>query len=174
MSERDARKQAKQRARLTGRSSTVYVPVSPHVRLYAWELDCPAYRTLDPAARALLIELRALYRPSTAGEVFLSVRDAMQRLCVTQRPVQKAFAALLERGWIEEAKGGSFDQKTGTGRARSFQLTHVGPSGGDADAKKTYMRWKPASEPYGHEGQKKTVAPDATPRSAGRYTSEAA
>ncbi|WP_368865349.1 hypothetical protein [Stenotrophomonas maltophilia] len=170
MSEREARKQAKRRARATGRSSSVYVPISPHVRLYAWELECQAYRTLDPVARALLVELRALYRPSTGAEVFLSVREAMQRVGVTQRPVQNAFKSLLERGWIEEAKAGSFDQKTGTGRARSFLLTNIGPAGDDVDAKRTYMRWNP----YASECQKNAVAPDATPRSAGRYTSAAA
>jgi len=170
MSEREARKQAKRRARATGRSGSVYVPISPHVRLYAWELECQAYRTLDPVARALLIELRALYRPSAGAEVFLSVREAMQRIGVTQRPVQSAFKALLERGWIEEAKAGSFDQKTGTGRARSFLLTNIGPAGDDVDAKRTYMRWKP----YASECPKNTVAPDATGCSAERYTEQAA
>lgn len=170
MSEREARKQARRRARATGRSSSVHVPVSPHVRLYAWELGCPAYRTLDPVSRVLLIELRALYRPSAGAEVFLSVRQAMERIGVTQRPVQSAFKALLERGWIEEASGGSFDQKTGTGRARSFLLTNIGPAGDDVDAKRTYMRWKP----YVGECQKNTVAPDATDRSVERYTEQAA
>jgi hypothetical protein len=170
MSEREARKQAKRRARATGRSSSVYVPISPHVRLYAWELECLAYRALDPVARALLVELRALYRPSAGAEVFLSVREAMQRVGVTQRPVQNAFKSLLERGWIEEAKAGSFDQKTGTGRARSFLLTNIGPAGDDVDAKRTYMHWKP----YAGECQKNAVAPGATNRSGQRYGNKAA
>lgn len=167
MSEREARKQGKRRARLTGRARSA--PVAPHVRLYAWELSCPAYRTLDPVARVLLVELRALYRPSSGAEVFLSVREAMSRTGVTQRPVQNAFKALLDRGWIEEASAGSFDQKTGSGRARSFLLSNIGPAGDEVDAKRTYMRWQPESEP-----RKNTVAPDATPRSAERYTPKAA
>jgi DNA-binding transcriptional MocR family regulator len=133
-------------------------------------MDCPAYRTLEPVARVLLIELRALYRPSAGAEVFLSVREAMQRVGVTQRPVQSAFKALLERGWIEEAKAGSFDQKTGTGRARSFLLTNIGPAGDHVDSKRTYMRWKPDAS----ECQKNAVAPDATDRSAQHYTDQAA
>lgn len=166
MSEREARKQAKRRARATGRSSSVYVPVLPHVRLYAWELDCPAYRTLNPDARALLVELRALYRPATGNEVFLSVREARRRLGnVGQAKVQAAFSALEERGWIEEAKAGSFDQKTGTGRARSFLLTNVGTDGGDVDAKKTYMRWRPYDDAY----QKITVLKASTHRTQGEY-----
>lgn len=170
MTEREARKDERRRQRLTGRSSRTYVPVDPHVRLYAWEMECPAYRTLDLCARQLLIELRALYKPSNGNEVFLSVREAMRRLGVTQRPVQNAFAALIERGWIEEVKGGTFDQKTGAGRARSFLLTNNGPGGDEVGAKKTYMRWRPSEAPYATECQKITVAPDATPRSAGRYT----
>ncbi len=170
MSEREARKQAKRRARATGRSSNVHVPMSPHVRLYLWEMESLAFRTLDPVAVVLLMHLRALYRPSTGAEVFLSVREAMSRIGVTQRPVQNAFKALLQRGWIEEAKAGSFDQKTGTGRARSFLLTNIGPAGDDVDAKRTYMRWKP----YASECQKNTVAPDATDRSAQRYGNKAA
>lgn len=159
MSEREARKQTRRRARVTGRSSNVYVPISPHVRLYAWELDCLAYRTLSPDARALLVELRALYRPAKGNEVFLSVREARRRLAnVGQAKVQAAFAALEERGWIEEVKAGSFDQKTGTGRARSFLLTNIGPDGGDVDAKKTYMRWRP----YDDACQKTTVLKAST------------
>lgn len=160
MSEREVRKLAKRRARATGRSSSVHVPISPHVRFYQWELECPAFLTLEPVAVVLLLHLRALYRPATGPEVFLSVRHAMRRVGVTQRPVQNAFNALLERGWIEEAKPGSFDQKTGSGRARSFRLTNIGPAGDDVDAKRTYMRWKP----YAAECQKNTVAPDATER----------
>lgn len=170
MSERDARKDSKRRARLTGRSSSVYVPVSPHVRLYAWELDCPAYRALNSDARALLVELRALYRPSTGNEVFLSVREARRRLAnVGQAKVQAAFAALEECGWIEEVKAGSFDQKTGTGRARSFLLTNIGPDGSEASAKKTYMRWKPKDDPYAAECQKKTVLKASTVRTQREY-----
>ncbi|HEL5571416.1 TPA: hypothetical protein UOK25_000135 [Stenotrophomonas maltophilia] len=170
MSEREARKQAKRRARATGRASSVYVPVSPHVRIYLWEMESLAFRTLEPVAVVLLMHLRALYRPSTGAEVFLSVREAMQRIGVTQRPIQNAFKALLERGWIEEAKAGSFDQKTGTGRARSFLLTNIGPAGDDVDAKRTYMRWRPSDRDCG----KNAVAPDATDRSAQHYASRAA
>lgn len=74
------------------------------VRFYSWETAHPAYRLLDPTARALLIELRALESLSGSALVSLSVRDARKRLNVTQRPVERAFRALLLHGWIEETK----------------------------------------------------------------------
>ncbi|PZS68260.1 hypothetical protein A7X76_13900 [Stenotrophomonas maltophilia] len=170
MTEREARKDERRRQRLTGRGSRVYVPVDPHVRLYAWEMDCPAYRTLSPDARALLVELRALYKPSNGKEIFLSVREARRRLAgIGQAKVQAAFAALKERGWIEEASSGSFDQKTGTGRARSFLLTNIGPAGDEVGAKKTYMRWRPSEDPYATECQKNTVLKASTVRTQGEY-----
>ncbi|MBB5735907.1 hypothetical protein FHT09_001647 [Xanthomonas arboricola] len=74
------------------------------VHLSAWELSSPAHRALDPVARALLVELRALNRPGHASEVFLSVRQARQRLCgIGQAKVQAAFKALRENRWIEYA-----------------------------------------------------------------------
>ncbi len=86
------------------------------------------------------------------------MRDARKRLAgIGQAKVQAAFAALMERGWIEEASSGSFDQKTGTGRARSFFLTNIGPAGDEVDAKKTYMQWRPPVDPYAGECQKNTV-----------------
>lgn len=166
MSEREARKEAKRRARATGRSSSVYVPMAPHVRLYSWEMASPAYQTMDICARQLLIELRALYRPVSGNEVFLSIREARRRLGgIGQAKVQSAFAALEERGWIEEVKPGGFNQKTGTGRARSFRLTNIGPDGSDADGKRTYMRWRPCDE----EAQKNTVLVASTPSAKNEY-----
>lgn len=166
MSEREVRKEAKRRARATGRTSSVYVPVAPHVRLYAWEMACPAYQTMDICARQLLIELRALYRPVSGNEVFLSIREARRRLGgIGQAKVQAAFAALEERGWIEEVKAGSFNQKTGTGRARSFRLTNIGPDGGDVDGKRTYMRWRPDTD----DAPKNAVLVASTPTPENEY-----
>lgn len=76
------------------------------VRIYAWELRHPAYAALEPVARALLVELRSLERPFSVPVVSISVREARSRLNVTQRPVERAFKALLLHGWIEEGNAG--------------------------------------------------------------------
>lgn len=111
-----------------------------HVRLYAHEMACPAYRTLSTDARALLVELRALYRPANGNVVFLSIRDAMERLGVGQRRVQAAFAELIERGWIMIETPGGFTTKTR--HATSYRLENEpGPAPG-AQPSKAYMRWE--------------------------------
>ncbi|MBN8727044.1 MAG: hypothetical protein J0H15_04995 [Xanthomonadales bacterium] len=113
----------------------------PHVRLYAHELACPAYRTLNPDARALLVELRALYRPSQANVVFLSVREAMERVGIGQRRMQVAFADLRERGWIAIHEPGSFTRKVR--HATSYRLLNEPSAAPGAVAEKAYMRWTP-------------------------------
>lgn len=79
------------------------------------ELGSPAYRSLEPVARALLIELRALRTCSFDRKVTLGIREARQRLCVAQRPIERGFKALVQHGWIEEIP-------STRGQKRSFLL----------------------------------------------------
>ena len=115
-----------------------------HVRLYAHETRCAAWQTLEPDARALLIELRSLYQPSQANIVFLSVRQAMSRLNIGQRRVQRAFQALLTRGWITVHEPGGFSRKTR--HATAYRLQNEPGASPGSIAPKTYMRWHPPSE----------------------------
>ncbi|WP_414546925.1 hypothetical protein [Stenotrophomonas forensis] len=75
-----------------------------YVQLTQEELQSPNYRSMEIVARALLVELRALESLTGSARVSLSVREARTRLNVTQRPVERAFRALLLHGWIEETK----------------------------------------------------------------------
>lgn len=115
--------------------------VEAHVRLYAHELACPAYRTLSPDARALLIELRGLYRPSQGNVVFLSVRQAMERVGIGQRRAQAAFRSLLDRCWITTHEQGSFTLKAR--HATSYRLENEPSAAPGAVPSKAYMRWQP-------------------------------
>jgi hypothetical protein len=115
----------------------------PHVRLYAYEMATPAWRTLGVDPRALLIELRALYRPSSANIVFLSVREAMQRLGIGQRRVQVAFAELLERSWITVDTPGGFTLKTR--HATSYRLMNEANGSPGAVASKAFLQWVPGN-----------------------------
>lgn len=112
-----------------------------HVRIYRHELECPAWRTLDPDARALLIELRALYQPTQGNIVFLSVREAMARLGIGQRRVQAAFRSLLDRCWITTHEQGSFSLKVR--HATSYRLENEPSAAPGAVPSKAYMRWQP-------------------------------
>lgn len=114
-----------------------------HVRLYAYEMRTPAWRTLGVDARTLLLELRALYQPSNANKVFLSVREAMRRLGIGQRRVQAAFAELLERGWIVMDTPGGFTRKTR--HATSYRLMNEANGSPGATASKPFMQWVPSN-----------------------------
>lgn len=72
--------------------------------IYLWEMEDPAYRALNVVERALLLELRALYRPAAGKVVSLGTREAMSKLGVSQKRVQQAFRALDARGWVKEVK----------------------------------------------------------------------
>lgn len=111
-----------------------------HVRLYAHETRCPAWQTLEPDARALLVELRALYQPSQGNVVYLSIREAERRLNIGQRRVQRAFDALLARGWIAVHEPGGFTRKMR--HATSYRLENEPGDAPGAMPRKSYMRWQ--------------------------------
>ena len=136
----------------------------PHVRLYQYELRCPAYRTLSSDARSLLVEMRALYT-GRENRVFMAVREAMGRLNVGQRRAERAIKDLLERGWMRVVEKGSFHRKNR--HATAYALTHLPIEDVDgATAPKDYMRWGPTSE-------KNTVVNLATDGSKNDYRDQA-
>lgn len=79
---------------------------SSYAWMYHWEMETPAYRALNIAERALLLHLRALYRPANGNTVSLSVQDAADKLGVSQRRIQHALRVLHARGWVEEVRVG--------------------------------------------------------------------
>lgn len=113
----------------------------PHVRLYRHELECDAYRSLSTDARALLVEMRALYS-GTENRVHMSVREAMRRLGVGQKRAQRARDELLDRGFIRLLETASFSRKVR--HAPKYALTNEPLENRDgATAPKDYMRWPP-------------------------------
>ncbi len=117
----------------------------PHVRLYLWELKCPAYRALSPAARALLVDLRSLYRPLAGNNrVFRSIRDMMKSCNLTQRAATRARDELIAKGWIKMVQLGAFQTKVR--HATEFTLENEPPndSVGTSLASKAYMTWQPS------------------------------
>ena len=122
----------------------------PHVRLYRYELECAAYRSLSTDARALLIEFRALY-DGRRNRIHMSIREAMRRLDVGQRRAQRAIWELVERGFIRVVEPGGFQRKVR--HATVYALTSEPLEDRDgAVAPKDYMKWH----------QKSTVANSAT------------
>lgn len=115
-----------------------------HVRLYGYELNSPAYRTLNVDARALLIEFRALF---SGGEnrIFLSLRQMMVRLGIGQRRAEHARDALLERGWIRVIELGGFSRKTKIATVYALMNEPLENRDGTT-APKDYMRWQPSGK----------------------------
>lgn len=111
-----------------------------HVRLYRHELNCDAYRSLSPEARALLIEFRALYN-GRDNRIYMSVREMMRRLNGTsQRRATRARDELLAHGFIRMLTCGSFERKSR--RATEYMLTNE-PLDNNHPAPKDFMRWQP-------------------------------
>jgi hypothetical protein len=113
-----------------------------HVRLHHWMMVTPAWRTLTCPARALLVELYALFNGTNNGALFLSVRDAAERLAVSKSTAARSFDQLCERGFIRPHVRGAFSRKVR--HATQWVLTeyeHCGQMPG-----KEFARWRPASE----------------------------
>ena len=100
-------------------------------------LNSPAYRSLSCYARALLVELGALYNGRNNGELHMSVRQVRQRLGVGRKLAEKALAELQDRGFIEVVQKGSFRCKVRL--ATTWRLTEHEHEG--RPAIKDSMRW---------------------------------
>jgi hypothetical protein len=116
-------------------------PAEKHVRLYRWELQSAAYRSLSLRARCLLVELKALYNGSNNGELFLSVRDAAARLKTGLHQATAAFRELVDRGFIKPRQRGSFHWKQR--HATSWLLTEYDDDMTGHEATKEFMKWQP-------------------------------
>ena len=84
-----------------------------------------AYRSLDPMARALLLELVMMEKGKNNGSLWLSVKDAVDRLGITDaRPAIRSFELLQLVGLIAMTKEAHFSIKASeTSRARCWRLT---------------------------------------------------
>lgn len=131
-----------------------------HVRLYWWEIESAAYRSLRPAARALLVELKALFNGLNNGELFLSVREAAKRLGCGKNLAAELFEELQDRGFIRPNEVGAFNMKSAArrGKATTWILTEH-PFGNATAGTRDFMRWQPRSTmkaidgPSGRDGR---------------------
>jgi hypothetical protein len=120
-----------------------------HVRLEHYLLKTEAWRSLDPVARAIYIELKYRYNGSNNGRIRYGIREAAADLRVGKSTAARALAALTERGFIIAASRGHFDRKI---RHSSEWLLTEYPAHVDIDtagvsirahdlAKKDFTRW---------------------------------
>ncbi len=123
----------------TGRNAT-----TRFVRLDHRLLTSSAYRALTPTARCLLVEISMLYNGENNGSLYLSVRDATDRLGLSDMTsTTAAFNELQELGFIEMTNKAHFVVKSSDkSRARTWRLTwEAGP--GQRAPSHGYDDWEP-------------------------------
>lgn len=114
-------------------------PSPQFVRIYAWEMDTPAWTGLSTDAKALLVHFRKEWKgEGNANRISLSVRQIEQHLNIGQRRAQKARDELLDRGWIRVMQEGAFSRKVR--HATVYALTNEPIHDGQV-APKDYMRF---------------------------------
>ena len=85
---------------------------APHVRLYRWLLNSPAYLSLSCPARALLVEIAqgSTTAETTAARAFRS--PGFRAMQIARGTAQRAFAELQDRGFIDCMTKGAFSRKS--------------------------------------------------------------
>ena len=101
--------------------------INPQIRFAKLGHDVmrsPAYRSINPNARALLFEIISFHNGRNNGMLWLSEDDAAKMMGVScPKVARKAFNDLVGAGLIAMTKGSHFNVKTGIGRARCWRLT---------------------------------------------------
>ncbi len=118
----------------TGRSTT-----ERFLALQHFMLDSRAWLSLSPVARCVFIELARLYNGSNNGRLALSARNAAERVGCSKNTAARAFAELIEKGFIELRSSGHFDRKTP--HAAEYRLTMHRCDRSGERASKRFMRW---------------------------------
>ena len=83
----------------------------PHARIYFAWVELPAWREASIAARCLLVEMLARYRPGDNGRLEWPVRRVAEVLGVSKTTAGKILIELETTGWIAVMRVGSFSGK---------------------------------------------------------------
>jgi hypothetical protein len=97
---------------------------------------CPAFLTLSPDAKALLIDVWRRHNGTNNGEISYSVREA-EGIGLSKSRTARAFGDLMERGFLKVRRASSFTVKTKA--ARTWEITSE--RCGDTPPTKDFMRW---------------------------------
>jgi len=87
----------------------------------------PPFSALSPTSRALFFELQAMFNGRYNGGIFLSCKDAADRLGLSDlKAIRAAFDGLRDLGFITETIGASFAIKAGrVSKARAWNLNWI-------------------------------------------------
>ncbi|MBP2229379.1 hypothetical protein J2847_002678 [Azospirillum agricola] len=124
------------RPNATGRNETRRFVALPH-----YLLNSPAWRTLTPNAKALLIDVWSRHNGANNGSIAYAVREAAG-IGLSKDQAGRAFRELEERGFLKVRHASTFTLKTR--EARTWELT-AEPCAGQPPGK-DFMRWQPPAE----------------------------
>lgn len=114
----------------------------PFLKLDAWLMNTEAWASLTPQDRAVYIEVARLYDGRNNGFIGLGVRAASERANVNKDTAAKSFKRLIERGFIEAAQAGAFNQNARL--ATEWRLTHLRCDRTHQQGSKAFARWRPS------------------------------
>lgn len=111
----------------------------PFIQIMKWMTGTAAWRSLDPTARALYLELRARFNGTNNGHIGLGCREAAEALNVGKNVANRAFDALEERGFIRVGTPSGFN--TNGRRATEWLLTELKDDRNNQPATKDFAKW---------------------------------
>jgi hypothetical protein len=121
-------------------------PEERFVKLRHWVLDTAAWRSLDPAAIAVYLQIAKRYTGSNNGRIAFSVRQAAKE--VGPKPARRGMCMLQARGFIVATKKGAFNHAR---HATEWRLTEF----------KCDVTGEAASEDFRHQ---QPASPASAPR----------
>ena len=115
------------------------------IQLYRYLLDCPAYVSLSPCARAALIEVIRGYNGSNNGKIVLSVRTLADRLACNKDTACHALQELVDKGFIEPRIKGAFSRKFR--HATEWRLNDRRCDATGARQSQAFLKWQGPEQP---------------------------
>ena len=122
------------------------------VALHHWMLRSPAWKSLSPNAKALLLDVWQRHNGANNGEISYAVREA-ESIGLRRTRAARAFNELVERGFLVMTRNSAFTVKTRA--ARLWRIT--AESCGDDRATKDFMHYSPT-----HDSSAKRTLKSAT------------
>jgi biotin operon repressor len=113
------------------------------VALELYILRSEAWQSLSVVARAVYVELAAVYNGINNGRLILSGRQLANNLPICRSTATRALQELTEKGFIAAQRPSGFNMKSGERRATEWRLTAYFCDIDHQPATKEFARWKP-------------------------------
>lgn len=115
--------------------------LSDFIALERYVLKSPAWRSLDPVARAAYVEIAQCYNGQNNGRIVMSARMLADGLNVSKDTAARKLRLLQSMGFIDLVKQAAFNMKVR--HAAEYRLTAFSCNVSGALASKTFVRPNP-------------------------------